>query len=96
MGPTPCYAPGRLSAPTLETRILRGTILVIVVLLGLLAFASVLAYDTWQDMSETQISFHGMVALGLGVGLTLLLGIGLMSLVYFSHRRGYDDEAGRD
>ncbi|HRY25390.1 MAG: hypothetical protein R3D28_06890 [Geminicoccaceae bacterium] len=75
---------------------MRGTILVIVVLLGLLAFASVLAYDTWQDMSETQISFHGMVALGLGVGLTLLLGIGLMSLVYFSHRRGYDDEAGRD
>jgi hypothetical protein len=75
---------------------LRGTILVIVVLLGLLGFASVLAYDTWQDMGETEIGFHGMVALGAGVGVTLLLGVGLMSLVYFSHRRGYDDEAGRD
>lgn len=75
---------------------MRGTILVIVVLLGLLTLASMLAYDSWQDMSETEISFHGKVALGLGVGLTLVLGIGLMSLVFFSHRRGYDDEDGRD
>ncbi len=75
---------------------MRGTILVIVVLLGLLGFASWLAYDTWHDLSETQIGFHGMVALAAGVGVTLLLGVGLMSLVYFSHRRGYDDEAGRD
>lgn len=75
---------------------MRGTILIIVVLLGLLGFASWLAYDTWQDLSETEIGFHGMVALGAGVGVTLLLGVGLMSLVYFSHRRGYDDEAGRD
>ncbi len=75
---------------------MRGTILVIVVLLGLLVFASVKAYDSWQDMSGTELSVNGMVALGLGVGLALLLGVGLMSLVYFSHRRGYDDEVGHD
>ena len=75
---------------------MRGTILIVVVLLSVLGFASVMAYHTWQDMGGTEISFHGMVALGLGVGLTLLLGVGLMSLIYFSHRRGYDDEAGHE
>ena len=39
---------------------------------------------------------HGKIALFAGVTVTLLLGMGLMWLVYFSHKRGYDDEAGRD
>jgi hypothetical protein len=32
-----------------------------------------------------------VIALVLGVGVSLGLGIGLMRLVYFSSRRGYDD-----
>jgi hypothetical protein len=34
--------------------------------------------------------------MGLGAGATLLLGAGLMALVFVSNRRGFDDEAGRD
>ena len=37
-----------------------------------------------------------MMALTLGIVATVGLGVGLMWLVYFSHRRGYDDEAGGD
>jgi hypothetical protein len=80
----------------LGDRSLRGTALVIVVLTLLLAAASVVAYWSWQELAEVEIGFHGYVALGLGVGLTILLWVGLMSLVFFSSRRGYDDEAGRD
>lgn len=75
---------------------MRGTVIIVVVLLALLALASLGTYWTWQAMGDVEIGLHGLIALGLGVGVSLLLGIGLMSLVFFSHRRGYDDEAGRD
>ena len=75
---------------------MRSAFLVVAVLLGLLAAASAAAYFVWQDLDGVEIGFHGWVALGLGVGVTLLLGIGLMSLVFYSSRHGYDDEAGRD
>ena len=75
---------------------MRRTALVLVVLVLLLAAASVVAYLSWQELAEVEIGFHGLVALGLGAGVAILLWVGLMSLVFFSSRRGYDDEAGRD
>jgi hypothetical protein len=75
---------------------LRATLLVIAVLFGLLGLAAVIAYVSWRQLADVAMSFHGYVALGLGIGLTILLWVGLMSLVFFSSRRGYDDEAGRD
>ena len=75
---------------------MRGTILVIVVLFALLGLASVVAYSIWQQLSDVDIGFHGLMALSLGVGATIALGAGLMFLVFYSSRRGYDDEAGRD
>lgn len=75
---------------------MRGTILLVVALLAFLALAGVGAWWSWESMGDVELSSHGMIALGLGVGLSLLLGVGLMSLVFFSHLRGYDDEAGHD
>jgi len=43
-----------------------------------------------------EIGFHGYMALGLGAAVTILLWVGLMRLVFYSSRRGYDDEAGHD
>jgi hypothetical protein len=37
------------------------------------------------------MSAAGWFALVLGVLVTLALGIGLMALVFISHRRGYDE-----
>ncbi len=42
---------------------------------------------------DAELSGHGVFALVLGVGFSLVLGIGLMALVFFSNRRGYDDHA---
>ena len=36
---------------------------------------------------------HMMIATALGVGLTVLLGTGLMTLVYLSSSSGHDDQA---
>ena len=36
-----------------------------------------------------------LVATGLGVGLTVLLGTGLMVLTFLSSRSGHDEEAGK-
>jgi ABC-type multidrug transport system permease subunit len=48
----------------------------------------------WIGIGNTQISAAGWVAMALGVLLTLALGIGLMSLVFISSRRGYDEAGG--
>jgi hypothetical protein len=40
------------------------------------------------------ISMHGWIALGLGTVLSLVVGVGLMALVFYSARRGFDDGAG--
>ncbi|MGF1463589.1 MAG: hypothetical protein ACFB2Z_10560 [Maricaulaceae bacterium] len=61
------------------------------VLLALLVFAGVAAVAGWQALDGVEMSVHGYIALGLGAVLSLALGGGLMSLVFISARRGYDD-----
>ncbi len=68
-----------------------------IVLLALAALAAVggLSAYTWISMADVEISWIGLLAMGLGVVFSLALGIGLMALVYFSNKRGYDDDAGQ-
>lgn len=69
----------------------KGGLLLAVVLAGLLAFAIGIAVYMWRHIGAVDIGVHGVIALVLGVAASLALGIGLMRLVYFSSRRGYDD-----
>ena len=46
----------------------------------------------WSRIGDTGMSAGGWIAMGLGILITLALGIGLMSLVFISSRRGYDEE----
>jgi hypothetical protein len=48
----------------------------------------------WNGLGASEMSPAGWLALGLGVVVTLALGVGLMSLMFISSRRGYDDRAG--
>jgi hypothetical protein len=67
-------------------------VLVIGVLIALLAAALVFGFVGWNlDGAEVTISRHGILALILGGVGTLALGGGLMFLVFYSNRRGYDD-----
>ena len=50
----------------------------------------------WSRIGDSEISGAGWLAMGLGVIVTLALGIGLMALVFISSRRGYDEIGRRD
>jgi hypothetical protein len=64
--------------------------LLIVVLLAALAASVVFAARAWTDV-DAAIGWHGWIALALGSVLTLAVGGGLMALVFYSSRKGYDD-----
>lgn len=73
------------------------TLLIIVSLTVLLGLAVYAAVSVWGALAGAAISTQGWIALAAGVVVTLALGAGLMFLVFYSNRRGYDDrEDGRD
>lgn len=57
---------------------------------GLLVLSCAAAY-AYTEISDIRIGLHGYLALFLGIAGTLAVGIGLMSLVFYSSRHGYDD-----
>jgi len=69
--------------------------LLITALVGMLLLALLGAVVMWLEAGDVVLSLHGIIALLLGVALSLALGGGLMALVFYSSRHGYDDEAGR-
>jgi len=71
------------------------TVLLILALAVLLAVALAAAAYMWWSLSEVAIGIHGLIALVLGALLSLVLGGGLMALVFYSHRHGFDDRQNR-
>lgn len=51
---------------------------------------------TVNGFDGSRMDIHGWIALALGSGLSLIVGIGLMALVFYSARHGYDDRIERD
>lgn len=49
----------------------------------------------WFMLRDSEMSTVAVIALAGGVLLTLILGIGLMSLLFYSNREGFDDDVGR-
>lgn len=49
----------------------------------------------WSSIGGS-MSAAGWIALVIGVLFSLALGVGLMTLVFISNRRGYDDLGGDD
>lgn len=64
--------------------------LLIILLLAMLAAASYFAYSAMAADGEP-IPMEGYVALALGAGFSVVVGAGLMMLLCFSSRRGYDE-----
>ena len=72
---------------------MKATFWTVVILLSLLLAATLVTFWGWQQIGEVEMSRHGLIALALGVVISFLVGAGLMTLVFFSSRRGYDDAA---
>ena len=69
-----------------------GTGLTVLTLLGLLAACTAVAVYLWISLEGVEMSGHGWAAMILGIIFTLVLGVGLMALVFISNKRGYDDD----
>jgi hypothetical protein len=68
-----------------------GSWTLIVVLLSLLTATGIFVYFGWMLGGDFVLPAWGYVALGLGVVLSLTVGIGLMALLFYSSRKGYDE-----
>jgi hypothetical protein len=66
-----------------------GAWLLVSVLLLLLALAVYILVSGWSAAGDasTEISAAGWVAMGFGILATLALGIGLMTLIFYSNRK---------
>ena len=64
---------------------------VILPLLALLAASVWFAYYVWASDAGPPLPASGYVAMALGVLFSLVVGIGLMALIFYSHRHGYDE-----
>jgi len=74
---------------------MRGTLvktaLIAVPLLAMLVAAGWFAARAWLTISGPPVPAAGYAAMALGVGFSLVVGCGLMALVFYSSRHGYDE-----
>jgi hypothetical protein len=64
---------------------------VAVPLLVMLGFAGWYASHAWTALSGPPMPATGYVAMTLGIVFSLVVGCGLMALLFYSNRYGYDE-----
>jgi hypothetical protein len=69
-------------------------LLVLPLLLAILGLAVWWAISAWNSV-DVEMSIHGYIAMILGIVFSLVLGCGLMALMFYSSRHGYDDDVDR-
>jgi hypothetical protein len=70
-----------------------GQIALLVTLGAMLILTGVWGFSVWETSSGVEMGKHGWIALGLGAFFSLLIGCGLMALMFFSSRSGHDEVA---
>jgi hypothetical protein len=70
-----------------------GAWFLIAVMLAILAGAGYVAYEGWTAVETPEMPTSLHVAMWLGVLFSILVGSGLMALLFYSHRKGFDARA---
>jgi hypothetical protein len=68
-----------------------GTIALVIVLFAILAAAGWFAARAWLSLQGPPMPVEGYIAMTLGIVFSLVVGCGLMALVFYSSRHGYDE-----
>jgi len=68
----------------------------LLVLLGMLVAATLFAIRSWTSIEGPPLPGIGYLAMTIGVVFSLLVGIALMTLLFYSSRHGYDERAARE
>jgi len=73
-----------------------GTAALVVTLLAILAAAGWYAAAAWLSVSGPPMPAVGYLAMTLGIVFSLVVGCGLMALLFYSSRHGYDEPYRRE
>jgi hypothetical protein len=71
----------------------KGSLAILLMLLVLLAGTLFVSYLGWTSAAGTNVPSYGYSALAFGIIFSLVVGYGLMTLVFYSSRQGYDEPA---
>ena len=77
---------GRNVGPAILVALLAGSL--VTILIAAIGWAA----WVWLSLGSAEISTDGFIALALGIVVSLTVGVGLMILVFYSSRRGYDEQ----
>jgi hypothetical protein len=83
------------NAPNSKFRI-AGTVVLFGALFAILIAAGWYAARVWSAASGPPMPTAGYVAMLLGVAFSLVVGCGLMALLFYSNRHGYDEPHRRE
>ncbi len=75
----------------MQPRRILGILALIVPLLAILVAAGWFAASAWVSIQGPPMPASGYLAMALGVVFSLIVGCGLMALLFYSSRHGYDD-----
>jgi hypothetical protein len=75
----------------LPARLGIGSWAILIVLLLLLAGTFVIVYFGWTLANGTDLPASGYIVMVFGVLISLGVGFGLMALIFYSSRKGYDE-----
>ena len=69
-----------------------GLLVLIASLAGMVALAAWGAWASWRLAGDAPMSIHGWIAMAIAGLFSALLTGGLISLAFYSARKGYDDD----
>jgi hypothetical protein len=72
-----------------------GIAVLVTALLALLGASLWYALGLWMALEEADLPVSIYIAMAGGILFSLAVGIGLMALVFYSNRAGYDERAAR-
>jgi hypothetical protein len=79
------------TSTTMSARMGVGSWFTLIVLLLLLVATGVVTYFGWTLANGTDVPTSGYAAMAFGVAISLAVGFGLMALIFYSSRKGYDE-----
>ncbi len=80
-----------MSKTTISARMGVGSWTILIVLLLLLVATGAVSYFGWTLANGTDVPTSGYAAMAFGAIISLAVGFGLMALLFYSSRRGYDE-----
>jgi hypothetical protein len=79
--------------PTKRVKLSGSQFLLLGILCALLLITVAWAATVWTSSNDVPMAKDGWIALGLGTFFSVVIGCGLMALMFYSSRSGHDEAA---